>query len=328
MQTRSRLAYLDMTKGILVLLMVVYHTLNYTNQYYLGFRYLSFLPLSFIVITGFLLSNVYSVRYRDGDRQLVGRLLWRGVRLLVLFTVLNMVAQFVRSPSYGQSVGLIGFFNKWTEIYFTGGSSSSAFEVLLPIAYLLLIAPALIALSHRAQPFLPIASAIAVIGCAVLDYRGLALVNVNFVTAGILGMLVGQLLPDLTGLGRYFWLTLIGYVVFFPLGFSRGWIFLIQLIGAVIALALIVAASIKLGAEGWWRHRIIRIGQYSLVAYIVQIGILQALSRLFGRPDPWSMEALILFTITLFMMTLIIECTEWLRNHFGGANSAYKAVFA
>ena len=35
---KPRLAYLDMTKGILVVLMVVYHSLNYTNQYHLGFR--------------------------------------------------------------------------------------------------------------------------------------------------------------------------------------------------------------------------------------------------------------------------------------------------
>ena len=42
--SKPRLAYLDMTKGILVLLMVIYHSLNYTNQYQLAFRYLSFCP--------------------------------------------------------------------------------------------------------------------------------------------------------------------------------------------------------------------------------------------------------------------------------------------
>src|SRR5688572_13891663 len=86
--TPPRLAFLDITKGILVVLMVVYHSLNYTNQYHLGFRYLSFLPPCFILITGFLLSTVYARRYEAGDRRLVGRLVVRGVKLFTLFTCL------------------------------------------------------------------------------------------------------------------------------------------------------------------------------------------------------------------------------------------------
>src|SRR5688572_18341589 len=116
-QPPPRLVFLDVTKGILVILMVVYHSLNYTNQYHLGFRYLSFLPPSFILITGFLLSTVYAPRYEAGDRRLRIRLLIRGAKLVALFTVLNIAAQFVRSPAYGQSVGLTEFFRNWYAVY-------------------------------------------------------------------------------------------------------------------------------------------------------------------------------------------------------------------
>ena len=57
---RGRISALDFTKGALVLVMVLYHWLNYfvgpQGDFY---RYLSFLPPSFICITGFLISHVY-----------------------------------------------------------------------------------------------------------------------------------------------------------------------------------------------------------------------------------------------------------------------------
>ena len=317
-----------MTKGILVILMVVYHSLNYTNQYHLSFRFLTFLPLSFILITGFFLSSIYSVRYAAGDRRLIRRLLFRGLRLFALFTALNIVGQFVRSPAYGKSVGIANFFQKWDEIYLIGGSRIAAFEVLLPIAYLLLVAPCLIAITHRHAGFLPIASALFAAGCGLLDQRGIALDNLNFLCAGIFGMLAGRLLPNPSILGRFVWLTVMVYAVYFPFGFANRYTFLVQLVGACIALALICAFSVRLGESGWWHQRIIRIGQYSLLSYIVQIGILQIISRVVGRPDPLSFEALVLFVGTLVIMTLVIECTEWVRSQSSKADEFYRAMFA
>src|SRR6184192_3526731 len=59
-RTPGRNSALDFTKGMLVLLMVLYHWLNYfvasEGDFY---RYLRFVTPSFIFITGFLISNVY-----------------------------------------------------------------------------------------------------------------------------------------------------------------------------------------------------------------------------------------------------------------------------
>ena len=325
---RPRLAYLDITKGILVVLMVVYHSLNYTNQYHLAFRYLSFLPSSFILITGFLLSTVYFPRYRDGDRQLTPRLILRGVRLLILFTLLNVAAQYVRSPVYGKPVGIMAFADNWETIYLFGGGLIAAFEVLLPIAYLLLLAPALIAIASRRKWFLPVLAAGLVTGCSILDYRGESLVNLSFLSIGVVGMLVGRLCPDLSGLGRYLWVTLPIYVAYFPVGVAFGSLFIVQVTGALAGLALICVTSVRMGAAGWCQQRLIRLGQYSLVAYIVQIAILQGLSRIMGRPDPISAGSLSLFLITLVSMSLIIEMTEWCRRRSTGIDRAYKSIFA
>jgi hypothetical protein len=207
--TRPRLAALDITKGILVIVMVVYHSLNYTNQYHLAFRYLSFLPPSFILITGFIITHVYSARYRVSDWNLVQRLLMRGVKLLALFTVLNILAQFVRSPAYGHSIGVINFFRRWNEIYFIGMGRDAVFEVLLPIAYILLLAPVLLWFAHCSRFFLPLLTLFFVVGCSFLDQRGTLLFNLNLLSAGVLGMMkgasYGSLSPHIVPTSR--WVT-------------------------------------------------------------------------------------------------------------------------
>src|ERR1039458_3410046 len=59
----TRIAALDWTKGALILFMVAYHAINYSAFRPLAFRYLAFLPPSFILITGFLVGQVYAAKY-------------------------------------------------------------------------------------------------------------------------------------------------------------------------------------------------------------------------------------------------------------------------
>ena len=325
---KPRLAFLDMTKGILVLLMVIYHTLNYTSHYHLGFRYLSFLPPSFIFITGFLISHVYTLRYPVGGWVTVRRPLVRSAKLLVLFTALNVVAHFVRSPVYGQPLELLEFFQRWLQIFIVGSERAAVFEVLLPIAYLLLLAPPIMSVAHGSRIFLPVLTFSLVAGCVYLERAGLVLINLNLISAGVLGMCIGQLLPHPTNIGRFFWLALAIYCMYWPLSVARGYVYIVQLLGACIALAFICGLSIRAGHRGWWQQSIIRLGQYSLMAYIVQIGVLQLLSRYAGRPDPLSLTGTGLFFTTLVLTLLSVEFTAWVRDRYTSAESLYKAVFA
>src|SRR5580692_606153 len=85
----TRNAALDFTKGVLVLVMVLYHWLNYFHGPGDVYRYLRFLTPSFIFITGFLISNVHLSRYGSADSRLAKRLMWRGLKILVVFILLN-----------------------------------------------------------------------------------------------------------------------------------------------------------------------------------------------------------------------------------------------
>jgi hypothetical protein len=319
-----------MAKGILVILMVVYHSLNYTSQYYLAFRYLSFLPPSFILITGFLISIVYYPRYCARDSNLWIRLLTRGMKLLLLFTILNVVAQYVRSPAYGQSqsIGAIRFFQQWHEVFVIGTAQAAVFEVLLPIAYLLLLAPALIWLAHRHFVALPSVTVALVASCGFLDAYGMSYPNLYLMNAGLVGMAAGRLLPKAEMIGRPFIAAVAAYVIYFPFSLIKGYVYLVQLIGASIALVLICSISVRLGEMGRVQNFLIRHGKYSLLAYIVQIGALQTLSRFIGRPEPVSLGALIMFLCTVVITIGASEATEWARRRFRIAEIMYKAVFA
>src|ERR1041385_519871 len=142
---RPRIDALDMTKGVLVMAMVVYHSFNYSTDYTLGFKYLPFLPPSFILITGFLIARLYFTPEAARDSRVYERLFFRGCRLLVLFTLLNLLTELVgRRKAVGSSQGIGYFLDHWFEIYGLGGGHYAAFSILLPIAYLLLLAPLLI----------------------------------------------------------------------------------------------------------------------------------------------------------------------------------------
>src|SRR5438094_10319297 len=115
---RQRIDALDMTKGVLVVAMVVYHSFNYSTDYTLGFKYLPFLPPSFILITGFLISRLYFTPEAARDSRVYGRLFFRGCRLLVLFTLLNLLTQLVgRHKAVGSPEGLRYLWDYSYEIY-------------------------------------------------------------------------------------------------------------------------------------------------------------------------------------------------------------------
>src|SRR5580658_8281828 len=86
----QRISALDFTKGALVLIMVLYHWVNYFIGPQWGYyRYLRFLTPSFIFITGFLISSAYLSKYAPADPRLSKRLFTRGIKLLIIFLALN-----------------------------------------------------------------------------------------------------------------------------------------------------------------------------------------------------------------------------------------------
>ena len=149
-----RIPALDFTKGALVLIMVLYHWINY----FLGphdNRYLRFLTPSFIFISGFIISNIYLSKYGIADPHLPKRLIERGLKILGVFIVLNLMRGFV-SPGHTNANTLTthDWIRSLIDIYVLGSgvgggqAKAVAFFILVPIGYLLLLSAGLLVLSR------------------------------------------------------------------------------------------------------------------------------------------------------------------------------------
>jgi len=329
-QDKSRIDALDLTKGVLVLLMVLYHSINYTSEYYLAFKYIAFLPPSFIFITGYLLSVVYLPRYDRQSKNVCKRLLVRGAKLVALFTALNVLAHlFIRRGRAGERLDALSFFTHWQDVYITGAGRFAVFEVLLPIGYLLVLAPVFLWLAHRSRSGFVAATVLLLSGCTWFEYCGYPLSNLNLLSAGVFGMAIGLCpVEKLALLGRYFPITLLAYGIYLLIGLAIGQPFLVQILGATVALAAIFSVCTQIKPDGPLRVPLALLGQYSLISYIAQIGILQLLSKFTGRPEPISTGAAFLFCATLILTILAAKIVDLGRNRSSSVDLLYKAVFA
>lgn len=324
----NRVDTLDITKGLLVILMVVYHTINYSTQFFLAFRYMAFLPPTFIILAGFLLTRVYGER--PAPRRAVNtRLFLRGGKLLLVFTALNIAAQFARSGNYhGQSLGLRNFIVHWPDTFLIGGSRAAAFEILLPIAYILLLAPGLLWLDRIHRSLLPLFTSMVIITVMAADRTGTSLPNLNLLSAGLVGMLLGRFSWNSLGhLKSCVLASLFAYALYALAAAKLGQSFLLQMAGAVISLAAIYGIALWIESLRKTAAWLTRLGLYSLLAYIVQIAILQLLSHVFGRPDPFSSLFYLLMGATLVLTAIIADTVHWIRARVRAADYAYRAVF-
>lgn len=327
--TGLRLEGIDFAKGVLVLCMVVYHSLNYCTRYELAFRYMSFLPPSFILITGFLISCVYFGRPASQDRATSYRLLTRGAKLVLLFTVLNLLASLAGRNYNGQPLGLRFFATHWIDIYVEGNGQASAFEVLLPIAYLLAIAPVLLFIERRHRLVLTLGGVVAVSAGVILERNGALFPIGGLMSAGLVGVLLGRVsAANIQKLRRHWLLCLGSFAAYIVISQIFRQTLLQQILGACCAVAAFTALGARFQGNTWLHRRILNLGQYSLLSYIVQIGILQILLRALRRPEPFSAEFYGMFIVTLILTQFAVEAAIFLRTRSPKADATYRAIFA
>jgi hypothetical protein len=194
----QRISALDFTKGALVLVMVVYHWINYfigSNWEY--YRYLRFLTPSFIFVTGFMVSNVYLSKYKVTDLRLPKRLFTRGLKLLAIFLALNLARTYI-VPLLGTGVvsqSLLDVKNLFT-VFISGnvavlGGKLVSFSILLPISYLLMLSGALMFPYRFCRPTFHIVCVFLLMSSLALELTGAESTNLELVTIGMLGVLAG-----------------------------------------------------------------------------------------------------------------------------------------
>lgn len=331
----KRNAALDFTKGMLVLIMVLYHWMNY----FLGTsdnRYLRFLTPSFIFITGFLISNIYFAKYGVSDKDLPKRLFERGLKILATFAVLNIARYFLLARVYReQLLAQHSSFKSLFDIYIIGSDlgggeeKTIAFFILIPIAYLLLLSVLLLFAARQYRYAFHVACGVCLFSSLFLWSRGHESANLGLITIGLLGVLLGYIpIEKIDAHIHHPYLIGLAYLSYLAAITAMNIIYPLQIIGVSLSLMIIYLLGNPNGEQGRVRNLFVLLGKYSLFGYIAQIAILQILRKGIGHKGP----EMLMLPVSLLLATALtigsVKAVHYLRSKSVAADKCYKAVFA
>jgi hypothetical protein len=327
-----RIAALDFTKGALVLFMVLYHWLNYFARPELDYRYLRFLPPSFIFITGFLISHLY-LSGPAVDMSVSKRLLTRAVKLVMVFGVLNVArAAVLAALSSGSAATDRLTVANILSVFIVGPDVADkvmSFYILIPISYLLMLSAALLWCYQSFRYVFHLTSALLLVAVAVLSVEGIHSQNLEFVAIGMLGVLAGFLRIDTINriAGQQYVLALL-YVAYVA-AITR-WNTPFALLVPGVCLTLLVIYRMGFGdVEGdWLRRHVSLLGKYSLFGYVAQIAILQVMSAGLRHVGAGQSVLLVSFVLAFASTMIAVELVDRFKARSIIVNRLYRAAFA
>ena len=333
----NRIPAFDFTKGALVLFMVLYHWLNY----FYGpegpiYTYLRFLTPSFIFITGFLSSHVLLPKYGLANPQLPMRLFLRGLKLLGVFVVLNLLINLLLPHSSIRT--MLVERSSWADldaifvsgnVYVDRVSKVASFTILVPISYLLILSALLLRGCKFFKYTFHVVSALLLLCVVIFGLYGIHSANLENLAIGSLGVVCGYASgAEILRVVSHPYAVVLAYCVY--LGAITVWDvpFALRVVGVFLTVTLIYMVGAKSGEPGGLRGHIVVLGKYSLFGYISQIAILQVLHRVLWQAHP-SAGVLGVSLIAGFALTMIsVEIVDRIRPRSATVDRLYRAVFA
>jgi len=333
----GRISALDFTKGALVLIMVLYHWLDYFYGAH-DSRYLRFLTPSFIFITGFLISNVYLSKYGVGDARLPLRLILRGMKILAVFIALNamIILMLMFAGSGGGRLMLAqltfgGLLNILLagNVVVTGAGKVVAFYILVPISYLLLLSAPLTMMCRWYKYTFQVACVCFLLGVLAFRLNGIESSNLELLAIGLLGVVVGYLpLSKISSFISRPYALAAAYLCYLVAITLWNVIYPLQIVGVCLSLMILYFLGTRGDDKGKVRGRIVLLGKYSLFGYIAQIAILQALRRGFLHIDLGPVVLEISFVLAVVLTLLSVEGVDRARARSTVVDACYRFVFA
>lgn len=325
----SRDLSLDFVKGILVIGMIIYHMMTYfSNATYKEFSYVRFVTGAFIFLSGYIISAFYTSKYGIDKAAISMRLLIRGIKLLLIFTFINIliISTGIGNPNKPM-LDIMTFMNNITNIYLYGSYKYISFFILLPISYVLMISPIFI-LHTSSKILINIILAILIISLILLNI-GSEIIDLGII--GLIGLLVGSVIGIMEIVfyikNRYIIIFGIVFFIYNMEYFNR------YIIGYSICIMILIKLFYDFAKSLCIKNSLVQIiimfGQYSLVCYIMQIVFLQGLVRILPK-QKWGIgcETMSIFIGTnIFLLALCISVT-FLRNRFGLMDKSYRFIFS
>ena len=327
---------LDFVKGFLVVVMALYHAMNYfavvPSEVY---GYLRFANGSFVFMAGYTVAIFYA---KSAATQASIRLLTRGAKLLALFTVLNLALSAFSITNYRQvTFGLADYLNQLGRIYGSGDAPQIAFRILVPIAYVLMLS-GLFLWSARWQKLLMALTFLA----AVLHNALFSSLppTVFFVLTGLMGLVLGLTLQwwlktptfEVLAMRPRAWAVMasgVGFIAVASVMNTLSSNVLAYSVGLGVMLALVYGMAKACNPSAALYGATVLLGSYSLVAYVGQIGYLFLLHRALRNLDlaPGLVLAVAFVSTSAFMWVGCLGL-EALRHRSKLVEQTYRMVFA
>lgn len=318
----------DFIKGFLVLGMILYHSINYfAPRFDWLLLYIKFISGGFIFISAYIVIIFYGQKWTANPTRISVRLLWRGLKLVVLFTVINLAINAVSVRNFNAvEFGLKQFANRADEIYLVGAGKYAAFEILLPIGYMLMLSPVILWLQrYRTVLFV----ALALVSACALFVR-FSLNNFALLLVGGAGMFVAVVAPvGRSASRRHVFVSLPAMLLAVA---ALPW--LRQSLAGYILYIIIIfkcVADISLLWPPHWpaRGTILLLGEYVLWCYLSHILLLQVILRfVWPHRESSGLVVALIVVATACVLLLSVRAIGWARRRFQCLDRAYRFVFA
>jgi hypothetical protein len=321
----ARDAALDIVKGICVIVMVLYHAINYFPESALDLKYLSFVTGAFILLAGFVATNIYLEKY-DSRKEwsfLCRRLGVRGIKLIVLAVVLNLLLALVPGATWKQAPQVNSILS---DLLLGMNHRSVSFSLIVLIGYSLLLTAIMLAVGRGRTGFLVlIAIPCLVYGALSTHFDWPGSYYVRLLALGQVGAMLG-LVPRtaLMNLSSRLDLVLVIYfaqmlaMVLCPPSYP---LYVVHLLCTMSAMYCVAR---KCEPASWVCRKLALLGKYSLLGYLFQIAFLQVLRRACYFTDQ---GVLIAFITTCLATLACAELVQILRARFRAIEKGYGAVF-
>jgi hypothetical protein len=260
----------------------------------------------------------------------------RGLKILGIFVFLNLIIGQLFYQSYSGKI-LSG---QWSiksiitifvtgNVGFAGTGKEAVFYVLVPISYLLLLSSILVIGYQSYKYIFHVGCALFLVCIYILDIKGLQSANLELLTVGLLGVILGYMsIEKINKFVSHSYMLVAAYVCYTIAITIWNVVYPLQVVGVCLSLMLIYLLGAKTGEPGRARRHIMLLGQYSLFGYITQIAVLQLLYRRLSNFELGAGELLMTF-VGAFALTMIsVELIDRARAKSTAVNALYKGVFA
>jgi hypothetical protein len=277
-----------------------------------------------------MISQIHLRRYQSSGRSLAKRLSVRGMKLLGVFLALNILvmAILLRSPNPGALQRLVVTLVVANPTA-SEGIKGASFSMLVPIAYLLLLAAGLIAaFQNRKRAFIAMLCTLAA-AVAVAAFLGLTSGYLDLLMMGMLGAVLGFSGKDQISAitNRPFLLSILycGYLIaitFWSVSLP------LQIASVILTNAMLYIAGGRMAESHPIQRFTVLLGKYSLLGYIAQIGILQVLRRIVAPARHGSGMLLIVLAAAITLTWAVVEVKHVLRRRSRVIDDLYRFAFA